>query len=316
MGQDGLTDPSTLYLTDVSPSDKPWDVHRSAAAVVQSLYLGSELPQYGHRIGKCSEQLGFALEAKDSGEMKIRLRQARFCRVRHCPTCQWRKTLVWRARLISTLPKVVETYPKSRWLFLTLTVRNCPLSELRTTIAEMNGAWHRMVQRKQFPADGFLRSLEVTRNPETNEAHPHFHVLMMVPPSYFKGTNYLSQQRWGEMWQSCLRVNYLPVVHVQTVKNKQGSDMPLINGILETAKYGVKEEDLMFDSAWLQELTLQLHKTRSITVGGILKDYLKDDEPEDLINVDENNTDNAEENDALLLWFDWREQVRRYAKRG
>jgi hypothetical protein len=138
----------------------------------------------------------------------------------------------------------------------------------------------------------------------------------MVPPSYFKGTNYLSQQRWGEMWQSCLRVNYLPVVHVQTVKNKQGSDMPLINGILETAKYGVKEEDLMFDSAWLQELTLQLHKTRSITVGGILKDYLKDDEPEDLINVDENNADNVEENDALLLWFDWREQVRRYAKRG
>jgi plasmid rolling circle replication initiator protein Rep len=316
MGQDGLTAPSTVYLTDVSPTDKPWDSHRAAAAVVESLYLGSELPHYGHRIARCSEQLGFALEAQDSGEMKLRLRQARFCRVRHCPTCQWRKTLVWRARLIQTLPKVLETYPKSRWLFLTLTVRNCPLSELRTTIAEMNKAWGRMSLRKQFPSEGFLRSLEVTRNPDTNEAHPHFHVLMMVSPSYFKGTNYISQQRWREIWQSCLRVDYLPVVHVQTVKNKQGSDMPLINGILETAKYGVKEEDLMFDSAWLQELTLQLHKTRSVTVGGILKDYIKEEEPEDLINVDENNIDTSDEDEATLLWFDWMTQIKRYGKRG
>ena len=316
MGQGRTTDSPSFYLTEVSPRDKPWDKHRKNADVVKGLYLGSELSRYGERIARCSEQLGFALEAEDSGEIKLRLKQARFCRVRYCPVCQWRKTLVWRARLINALPKVAEDYPKARWIFLTLTVRNCPLPELRSTVEDMNKSWRRLMGRKQFPAKGFIRSLEVTRNPETNEAHPHFHILMMVSPSYFGGANYVSQESWREIWGSCLKVDYLPVVHVQTVKNKSKADLPLIDAILETAKYGVKESDLMFDSEWLQELTLQLHKVHCVTLGGILKNYLKEDEPDNLINTDENNVDTIEENKSILLWFDWREQIKRYSKRS
>jgi plasmid rolling circle replication initiator protein Rep len=304
---------SSPYLTDISKSDKPWDKHRRNSGVVQNLYLSSELPQYGERMKQCANQLGFILEAKDEGEARFRLSQARFCRVRHCPVCQWRRTLVWRARLINALPKVLEAHPKARWIFVTLTVRNCPLTELRTTIDGMNKAWSRLVKRKDFPAIGFLRSLEVTRNAETDEAHPHFHALLMVNSSYFTH-GYVSQQKWRELWGSCLKVDYLPVVNVKTAKDKTGQDS-VIHAILETAKYSVKEEDLTFSVEWLQELTIQLHKTRAINVGGILKEYLKDEEPEDLIHTNEEEEKPVVEDTATLLWFDWMSQVKRYQAR-
>lgn len=303
----------SLYLTDLSPADKPWDRLRANADTVRKHYLNSELPQYGQRISQCSGWLGFGLEAQDSGEFKIRLRQARFCRVRHCPVCQWRRSLVWRARFFKAVPNVLKDHPKARWVFLTLTVRNCPLTELKATVGEMNKAWKRLSLRRQFPALGFVRSLEVTRNPETNEAHPHFHVLMMVPPSYFKGTAYLSNAAWRELWQSCLKVGYLPVVNVKAVKGKSEQEA-IARALLETLKYGVKESDLMFDPKWLEELTIQLHKTRAISVGGLLKDYLKEDEPEDFINTDEDDETLSEVDESLLIWFGWREQVKRYEK--
>jgi len=48
---------------------------------------------------------------------------------------------------------------------------------------------------------------------------------------------------------------------------------------------------------WLIGMATQLHKTRAIATGGILKDYLKvlEDEPEDLIHVDEHGDTQADE---------------------
>lgn len=300
---------SDFYLTEVSPKDKPWDVHRANAETVQKLYHGSDYQGYADRIQECSKLLGFALKAQDSGELKLKLQQSKFCRVRHCPVCQWRRSLMWRARFFTAVPKVLEAYPKGRWVFLTLTVRNCPLKELKTTIGEMNKAWKRIVQRKSFPALGFVKSVEVTRS-AIGEAHPHFHVLMLVPSSYFGG-HYIKQEEWREMWQSALRVDYLPVVNVKAVKPRPGEplDTGIAIAVCEVLKYGVKEADLMADPIWLQELTKQLHKTRAVSVGGVLKAFINEEEPDDLIGGQDESTE-----EGLQIWFGWREMVKRYAK--
>lgn len=300
-----------LYLSDISERDKPWDTHRANAEMVQALYNGSDLQQYADRIKQCSLILGFALEAQDSGELKFRLRQARFCRVRHCPVCQWRRTLMWRARFFSAIPKVMEAYPTARWIFVTLTVKNCPLESLRDTLGEMNRAWSRMTKKKGFPALGFVRSTEVTRSKD-GTAHPHFHCLLMVRSQYF-GKQYLKQSDWTEMWKQALRVNYTPVVNVKAVKNLKGEvgkDGVAI-ALLETLKYGVKEADLTQDAAWLHELTRQLHKTRAVAVGGVLREFINDEEPEDLINGDESEQSSDIDSN---VWFGWREMVKKYAK--
>jgi plasmid rolling circle replication initiator protein Rep len=184
----------------------------------------------------------------------------------------------------------------------------------------MNQAWTRLSQRKQFPAIGFVKSTEITRGADST-AHPHFHCLLMVESSYFKGTNYLSQEKWTNLWKESLRIDYTPVVNVKAVKENSKkiteSDAalkPKVGGIegaiCETFKYSVKPDDLISsDPDWLVELTSQLHKTRSIALGGLFKEYLSEEEPEDLIGESDEN-----EPTVYDVVFGWREWVNRYAK--
>lgn len=338
-----------FYLSDVSPKDKPWDYHQGFANQVRDLYFATEFYRYAERIARCAQLLEFVLITNDDGETLLRLRSAQFCRVRHCPVCQWRRSMMWKARFFQAMPEIEADHPTARFIFLTLTVRNCQLTELRNTLSWMNKSWERLSQRKQFPAIGWVKSVEVTspwnvyydsafqgrmtgrefsrwrerkRNYDssllqlgsTGEAHPHFHSLLMVPSSYF-GQGYLSQQKWADLWQKSLRSDYTPLVDVRAIKPQKGGDMA--SAVKETLKYSVKPEDLVADPSWLQELTSQLHRTRAIAVGGVLRRYLTEDDPEDLIHAD--NPDSAEEDgndDDPFIYFGWREMIRRYVKRG
>ena len=65
-------------------------------------------------------------------------------------------------------------------VFLTLTVKNPPVTELRDTLKHMNDSWQRLIQTKRFKSGvaGFLRTTEVTRgNDGDMMAHPHFHFM-------------------------------------------------------------------------------------------------------------------------------------------
>lgn len=306
----------SLYLSNLSARDKSWDIHRANADIVEKLYKEIEYDKYSERVRECSKWLEFALEGSQTDGMTLRLYSAHFCRVRHCPVCQWRRSLMWRARFLKAMPKVIEQHPQARYVFLTLTVKNCPIDELRQTVTQMNKAWSKLTRRKHFPATGFVRSLEVTRNPQNGTANPHFHALLMVRPSYFS-TDYLSQKAWTELWQSCLKVNYTPIVNVKAVRGKKGSKEgeieSLIPALCETLKYSVKEADLVADPQWLGELTRQLFKTRAISVGGILKDYLSEEDPEDLIHGDEDSNQDLSEYPKLI--FDWSSIIKRYSSR-
>src|SRR5690554_8117477 len=115
---------------------------------------------------------------------------------------------MWQARFYQSLPSLVESYPKARWLFLTVTVKNCPVSDLRETLQSMNKAWQRLIKRKEFkPVTGWIRTTEVTRGAD-GTAHPHFHVLLMVPPSWFT-RDYVKKMRWVELWQESMKLDYL-----------------------------------------------------------------------------------------------------------
>lgn len=296
---------STPALSDLSPRDKPWDKHRSYADRVEVLYAGSEFDAYSSRIHYCSELLEFGLVPDDNDALKLKLRSARFCRVRHCPVCQWRRSLMWKARAFKVLPKIVEAYPKYRWLFLTLTQKNVPITDLRETLVKMNRAFQRLSQLKIWPAVGWLRSTEVTRGRD-GSAHPHFHCLLMVGPGYFSGKKYLKQSDWVELWRKSMRLDYNPILDVQAVKQgKQPMEL-----IPELLKYCTKESDLVEDREWFLELTRQMHKMKCVTTGGVLKEYLKEleQEPEDLIG----EGDDPEQVDEGGLYFGWKRKEKKY----
>lgn len=313
------------YLSELSPRDIRWDERKLQSLAIADLYAETHYDEYMGRIRGCSGWLGFALESLPGSEEQVfKLRDARFCRVRHCSICQWRRSLMWQARFHSHLPRIREDYPTHQFIFLMLSVPNCPLEELRSTLTEMNRGWNRFTLRKEFPATGWIRNVEVTRA-ENDYAHPHFHVLMMVPPGYFAGHSYLSHAKWVALWRSCMRMNLDPRVHVQKVKLKHAhtsevgqSDPDLSKAISYTFKYSVKPEVFLDDdrdpgsgSAWLVELTKQLHKTKAIALGGVFKKYLSEQEPENFICSEEVPEELAIATDDRV-WANWREKVKRY----
>lgn len=212
------------YLSDLSPNDKPWDVHKSQAVQVAGFL---DQGQHSHqrqaaRMRDCAQRLefGWVLESLETGETRLRLKGARFCRVRHCPICQWRRALMWVSRFYHAFPRIYADHPEWRYIMLTLTVRNCSILELRRTVTEMNRAWDRLTKRKIWPAVGYVRSLEITRGKD-GSAHPHFHCLLAVSPSYFTGRKYLSTAKWAALWGEALRVDYTPICEVHAVKPRR-----------------------------------------------------------------------------------------------
>jgi len=313
-------------LIDYSPSDAPWDTHRGQTDDVGGIYATcSEFERYADRMESCSGRLRFGWDTcQESGESSLRLREAHFCRVRHCPTCQWRRSLMWQARFYQALPAIVQEYPKARWLFLTLTVRNCDISDLGDTLSQMNQAFQRLKDRKDFkPVLGWIRTTEVTKGKD-GSAHPHFHVLVMVPPSMLSGTNYVKQSRWVDLWADCLRVHYRPNIDIRTVKPKvlKGEPVPGIEGtiealqgaVAETLKYSTKPSDMTDEGGadgWFLELTRQTHKRRFIAAGGALKDVLKPDQETD---EDMALSEGEGNDDGSRLAFDWKTAQRRYMR--
>ena len=297
---------SAVALSEISPKDKPWDKHRYSADLVADLYRGSIVfDSYAQRMDSCAQILDFKLVPDcDLGQLLLRLSAAHFCRVPQCPVCQSRRSLMWKARALRALPSVVKDYPNHRWLFLTLTQKNCLVNNLRETVLEMNKSFHRLTRLKKWSFDGWIKSLEVTCGKDGG-AHPHFHCLLMVSDAYFK-RNYISQDEWTKLWQRSARLNYKPQVFVRAVA--KDCDPTIL--IPEILKYSVKESDLYKSKEFLLGITEQLYKIRRISVGGMLRSYMKklEEEPEDLIGS--GNLEN--EVDEGHLYFEWKCQERKY----
>lgn len=299
-------------LAEYSPRDARWDKNRSSAQTIGQHYDNSQhYTRLGDRIAGCSTALGFGWQTDGAtGESRLKLHNANFCCVRHCPVCQWRRSLRNTAKFFGAIPDLQAKYPTHRWLFLTLTVRNCAPSTLRATLQTMGEGWKRLIQRKDWPAVGWARATEVTHNEVDDTAHPHYHILMMVPASYF-GKGYITQDQWAQRWQSAMRLDYLPVVDVRAVKAKQ-EGQTLQAAVVETLKYATKVEDSLRDPEWLYTITAQLHKMRFLATGGALKNLLK----EDMTNAEMIAGDDPEPADkaAPTLWFSWQKNERHYAK--
>ncbi|ENL0571707.1 protein rep [Escherichia coli] len=225
------------------------------------------------------------------------------CRSRHCQNCQRIKAFVWQEKMKEIFPDLISKYPNHKYLFITFTVKNPKLKNLKSVLICMSRAYAKMFQRKAFKKwfVGDIRSTEITRgNSGEDEAHPHFHALICVHPSYFQGVNYMSADVWGKNWGECLEAEFkkegleynaadypkgFPRVDIRlaksadrktdiTNKNITEHGEQLINYVL---KYSVKGSDLLKNGkadAWFWEFDKQVKNIRMIAASGDIKKSL------------------------------------------
>lgn len=273
-------------LAQVCKKDKVWNTHKYENVSIGALY--GENPQYwryAERMADCADWLEFAETLEH--DKKLKLTRASFCHVRHCPICQWRKSLARIARFMKNLPEYLQVCPDYAYVYAVFTVRNCEMSELRDTIKDENKGFERLLKRLKragVTVHGYIKTVEVTKG-QDGLPHPHLNAIFAVNKSYFTDRTYLSKAKWVTLWRECMKLDYDPSVFVSRVRRRRKKDVgkgeatpaeDLTSGFLEVSKYAVKPSDLVDDAEFLYGITEQCHKLRFISTGGCLKDIFRD----------------------------------------
>lgn len=296
-------------------SEKKWDSHRAVTQEVEhALAAYGDINQWkqADRVAQCSEWLEYRVPPNP--EERVRLQKAAFCHVRGCPVCEWRRTLRKTAQMYQNLPGIMEKLPQgTRFLFLTLTIANCRVEDLRENVELLYSAFKAIKRRKFWKENvfGCVRVLEITHSRAIEDSHPHLHVLLAVRASYFH-KHYMSQRRWTSEWKSALGVEYTPIMDIRTLKDA--------GTIPELCKYCVKEQDMLEDIKWFVQCMAQLRGVHMYTQYGALRGLFSDqrsETDEDLVHAGEEGEekeDTSEKGD--IVRYDWNRRIRRYQKYG
>lgn len=266
-------------------------------------------------LKQCGNFLVFARKHDN----KLKLARANFCKNRICNMCNWRRSLKLFSQISEIIGEIANKGIKTRYLFLTLTIRNCIGTELDQTINQLNKAFKALLKTNKGNTHnrlapqvlGYMKAMEITYNVKDNTYHPHIHCILAVKPGYFNAKNYMKHEDIQTLWQQCLNIDYVPQVNVKAIK----SNTP--KAIAEVAKYPTKitsvydvpegiQEDVLYTMASI------LKGRRLITFGGLFKDIkaelgLTDVEKEtNLVNVG----DSDEEGQVIeYVRFTWRAGV-------
>jgi plasmid rolling circle replication initiator protein Rep len=278
-----------------------WREKKNMTRKLANCYARLDMPYKSERVNNCASFLQFKLSDEEK-----KLYRAWFCRVHLCPMCAWRKSLKIYGQVSKVMDTVDQELPGYKYIFLTLTMRNCTSDELADTLDKLFKAFNALTKYKEIVdiAKGWFRALEVTHNIKTNEYHPHIHTIVLVPGTYAgRNHQYIKQSRWVELWQRALGVDYVPVVDVRAVKpgsHDLADSTRRKNAVSEVAKYAVKTDDYIdtVSEAVMDDivsvLDAALHSRRMIAYGGIMRQvhkrlHLDDVETGDLVNTDNND---------------------------
>ena len=293
---------------------EPFSKHRRYnTPICHSLAMDSETLDIAKAIGNCTTSIGVEVPIEGPEFGKALLRSANPCNRRLCPFCEWRRSRAWRRRFFEGLPRFHEDFPTHRAIFLTLTVKNVGVDDLRTCINEMHASWHRIIKRSFFPTKFWFRRTEVTVNSvETSSLsapsfHPHIHAVLFVPAGYFSH-GYIKQTEWQKQWMDSARLDYPPVVDVRKAKSNCSSGGATIDqsrsAALEASKYATKATDLIALGSSLGTYHYAVKGLRLTSVSTSLKPYLSDTPISEDQLLDSETVVSADTVKGKALWFE------------
>lgn len=243
-----------------------WDLMQTAAKFFER----------SQRMYNCAN---FVLHGKCPDCGRTHTSSAMLCRDRVCPTCAWRLSLQQAVEMQQTLAYIndIDQYKAA---FLTLTLRNCEIPDLKGTLERMATAWNRLLQRKQPKAlfKGWARRVEITYNAKARTFHPHYHLIILMPAASAPSA-YDAHEMLRSLWKSALRIDYDPVTDFTYIEDLTAGGIDsdatpdLHKAILETFKYTIKD-DAMADMPLecFRHFVDAIQGKRLTAYGGVIKD--------------------------------------------
>lgn len=317
-----------FYDTGEILEDKTdWRTLKLKSSAVSHVMIGNDKYwiKRSERMLECGSILRFAVAR--TGDK--RLISAQFCRDRMCPACQKRRSLAMFHQVKDVCLSLQGEYKSTAYLLLTLTVPNVPVEKLKSEIDLMNKAWSSLSKKVEFKKSiwGWFKALEVTYNSKADTYHPHFHILLAVPAKYFKGTNYINQARWLELWQMATKNPSITQVDVRRIKPnpKRPESTAIESAAAEVGKYATKPSDYIekvssdeykANKKVVRDLALNLKGRRLTAFGGRMKEHyiklqLKDVESDDIDLIHVSGDDNLV--DAVMVqMYRWNVGFKQY----
>lgn len=198
-----------------------------------------------------------------------------FCRDRLCPACSWRWGRTVAKEAIETLHKVKEIDPDSKFLFLTLTVKSVPSSEITEALNSMTKGFTRLVNNRAFKmrVKGFLKVLGLKFNHTEGMFRLYYQLILCVSKSYKKNKKklYWEMDDWTQVWRQSARLTYDPHVWVREIT---GGDRGLGRAARHLSRRFecIVSDDPDYTDQIVASLRKHLKNRRMVSFAGILLD--------------------------------------------
>lgn len=205
---------------------------------------------------------------------------------------------------------------KKRFLFLTLTIKNCRGHDLGRSVSDLFNGYRKLMLRSRIKKSvlGAFRTLEITINAADGSYHPHLHCILVVDGLYFDNpSKYIKHSEWVDLWQECCGLDYSPSVRIEAVKQGKNGHK---NAVKEVAKYVAKDSDFL--SGDMSQVVVKvahlldgISARRLCSFSGIMADVRKelkldDIEDGDLVHVEDSIRPDLTE---IIVRYSWRSGV-------
>ncbi|HFF6626891.1 TPA: protein rep [Klebsiella pneumoniae] len=140
-----------------------------------------------HRVAFCCSYRYMLVDSEQRAHNVHTVR----CRDRHCVECTRIKSWIYQSRLKRTaIEKIKSDFKTDEFLFLTFTLKNPKVTQMRKAMRTMSQAFGMLARRKPYSEifRGGIRTFEVTRNYAErlkNHCHPHIHAIAQTKSDAF-----------------------------------------------------------------------------------------------------------------------------------
>lgn len=302
-------------------------------------------PNKAARLRQCGQFLSF--RRYEDGTLKLDSMQS--CRVRLCPMCTWRRSLVNYANNRKIVEYVESQKPRG-WILATFTLKRCTADDLNQQLDLLMYSWKKLMLNKRVKqaVKGAYRGVEITHdcaeyitandykrrkeylqnhglkvgdlNPTYDTYHCHIHAILCVNKTYWSNDTYMRHDEWVQAWQQAIGCSYAPVVNLKRIKPNSGD---ISGAVGEVSKYATKDSDVLCDDWDLTVSTVRLldrvlNNRRFVSYSGVLLDAqkalkLKDADHADLTHIDGDDVGDSDKPYSIETYF-WYTGYRQYGR--